>query len=83
MVSRTSGDFFKIRGGDIDGTFNGGSGAGFQAPYLVTSAAHGPEEWLRDGWDWARARDNGPDNYNCYIQVLCMIAASGNWWAPE
>jgi hypothetical protein len=83
MHSRTSGNWSGIQGGQLDGTRSSSfSGSAFQAPYLVTAAAYGPVSWLTSGWDWARARSGFPDNYGDYIQVLSMIAASGNWWCP-
>ena len=83
MNRRAGGSFSAIRGGELNGSFSSSfSGAGFSAPYLVTAAAYGPETWMRNGWDWARARSGNPDTYNDYIQVLSMIAASGNYWCP-
>jgi hypothetical protein len=82
MSTRASNNFSNIRGGQLDGTFGNFSGAAFQAPYLVTAAAFGPANWLTNGWDWARGRTAFPDNYGDYIQILSMIAASGNWWCP-
>jgi hypothetical protein len=88
MRDRADGNWGSIRGGNLDGTLNtqgdwwSGTGSAYQAPYLVTAASFGPQAWMTDGWDWARARSNNPDTYGCYIQVLSMIAASGNWWNP-
>ena len=82
MNSRTGTRFSAIRGGPLTGELTGSSGRGFSAPYLVTAAAYGPVNWMTNGWDWARAINVSPDNYNCYIMVLSMIAASGNWWCP-
>jgi hypothetical protein len=83
MRDRANGSWENIRGGQLDGTFSGTSGSlMFQGPYLVTAAAFGPQEWMTNGWNWARARRDSPDNYGDYIQILSMIAASGNWWDP-
>ena len=82
MNTRAGSNFANIRGGQLDGTFGNFSGSAFQAPYLVTAAAFGPANWMTNGWTWARGRTSYPDNYGDYIQVLSMIAASGNWWCP-
>jgi len=82
MNTRAGGNFTGIRGGQLNGTFNNNGGSGFAAPYLVTAAAYGPENWMTNGWAWARGRNSNPDVYGDYIHVLSMIAASGNWWSP-
>jgi hypothetical protein len=83
MRDRTSGNWGSIQGGQLNGTMSSSfGGSAFQAPYLVTAAAYGPQTWITSGWTWARAKSSTPDNYGDYIHVLSMIAASGNWWCP-
>ena len=55
----------------------------FVAPFGVAAMVSGDQSWLDDIWTTLAAGQVAGDNYyGDTIQVLCMIAMSGNWWAP-
>lgn len=56
----------------------------FIAP-LAVSAMIGPDQqWLDALWQTLLARDADRDDdyYSNSVKLLCLIVASGNWWAP-
>jgi len=57
----------------------------FTAPFMVaamTDAAN--QEWLDSLWKFNAAQKTEDGRYyDNSIRLLCMITASGNWWAPE
>jgi hypothetical protein len=83
MRKGAGGNFSEIRSASLDGTLRGMSGAAFSSPFLVTAAVHGDVAWMSNGWDYARNLPRRGDFYGDYINVLCMIAASGNEWSPS
>jgi hypothetical protein len=80
--------FAGIRAVNFNGThaFGDGwypSGIAFAAPVLTAATAYGNAAWMADGWQYSRSRSRGADPYyGDYLNVLSMIAASGNWWCP-
>jgi len=55
----------------------------YAAPAMVTASVYGPAQWMTDGWEYSRTRDKmDARGFGAYFNVLCMIAASGNWWCP-
>ncbi len=70
----------------LDGTaLNSDVEAGFIAPFIVAAMVE-PESgtnqpWLDALWDEIASRP--PEEYYAdSIKLLCMLVASGNWWAP-
>jgi len=75
---------------------NGASGNNaFTGPMLIPAAIYGAQgrpssargqEWFAEGWNLANgARAVNPGSFNAYgdyINILTMIAASGNEWTP-
>ena len=59
----------------------------FRGPMLVPAAIYGPQDWFNTGWaaaiDPSVIRPAAMFNYyGDYINILSMIAASGNEWTP-
>ena len=59
----------------------------FRGPMLVPAAIYGPQDWFNTGWAAATnpyvIRPIATFNYyGDYINILSMIAASGNEWTP-
>ena len=85
----SGGDFTRIFGRQMNGAINDTAVAGydvigscFSAPFVVTSAIHGPQEWFDAGWDYVANLPWEDNQYGDYIVLLSMIAASGNEWSP-
>jgi uncharacterized repeat protein (TIGR02543 family) len=63
------------------------TGTHFRGPMLVVAAIYGPQNWFNTGWAAAinpiHIRPDASFNYyGDYINILSMIAASGNEWTP-
>jgi len=54
----------------------------FSSPFLVSAAAYGPQEWMDNGWAYARSHRKTVNYFAEYINMISMITASGNYWDP-
>lgn len=93
IQSRTRGTPSRIRAGyALDGADLPGNdymSAAFTAPLAVSAMVNqANQSWLDDLWlfmlesDRDEFRDGSKMYYENTIQMLCLIALSGNWWAP-
>jgi endo-1,4-beta-D-glucanase Y len=79
-------NFTSVQGRWLDGSPNrtvGATSNAFGGPMLVPAAVFGPQEWFDSGW--TRATPANPGNFNFYgdyINILTMIASTGNEWTP-
>ena len=60
-----------------------GAGSAYSSPVALAAAAYGTPSEMESAWSYMRNLSRQNNQYGDYINVLCMIAASGNWWAPE
>ena len=58
------------------------SGAAFWGSSAVLAAVYGPQEWFDDAWHVTSTDYFWNNQYGDYINVLTMIATSGNEWTP-
>jgi hypothetical protein len=78
--------FTAVQGRWLDGRPNrtvGATSNAFGGPMLVPAAVFGPQEWFDSGWRRATPANPGSFNfYGDYINILTLIAATGNEWTP-
>ncbi|MCL2721727.1 MAG: glycosyl hydrolase family 8 [Treponema sp.] len=61
-----------------------GINSAYGSPLAVVTAIYGTPAEMEAAWTYMRTRPfRDGAQYGDYINVLCMIVASGNWWAPE
>jgi endo-1,4-beta-D-glucanase Y len=82
MRNASEGEYGLIRGAQLDGTRRMIAGNCFSSPFLVLASIYGDAAWMTNGWEYARTLTRHGNFYGDYINVLCMIAASGNEWSP-
>jgi hypothetical protein len=77
-------DFSNIGSIRFNGTWLGsGGGLHFGAPAVVAAATYGTPQRMAGGWNYSKSQGtNAGRGYGAYINILCMITASGNWWCP-
>jgi hypothetical protein len=89
--AQSSNNMSAARGRWLDGTLNGTTGNGsnaFTGPMTVLSSVYGPQAWFESGWNTSNPNRANPGNapsynfYGDYINILTMIASSGNEWTP-
>ena len=76
------GEFSKLTGYSLDGKPNDDPASFFANPPLVLAAALGDQEWLDNGWNYAKDLEWIDDQYGSYLNVLALIVISGNYWSP-
>jgi endo-1,4-beta-D-glucanase Y len=55
----------------------------YAAPAMVAASVYGPVARMNMGWEYCRTQEKTDGRgFGAYFNVLCMIAASGNWWDP-
>jgi hypothetical protein len=56
----------------------------YAAPAMVAASVYGTQARMNSAWEYCRTRSATADGrgFGAYINVLSMIAASGNWWCP-
>lgn len=56
----------------------------FIAPLAVSAMLGQDQQWLDRLWEslLAREPDSDDDYFSNSVKLLCLIAGSGNWWAP-
>ena len=80
----TGGDLDRLGPLRLDGTPLGRPDPGvFAAPFLVTAAAGGNQDWADTVWGWRGLDKYNGDNYGDYIKLLSMLAAAGYGWFPD
>ncbi|MCL2762583.1 MAG: hypothetical protein FWD36_05180 [Treponema sp.] len=68
----------------FNGTRLNSSGINFAAPTMVAAAVYGTSTDMGNAWNFSRTQSGTSGRgYGAYFNLLSMIAASGNWWAPE
>ena len=82
LRTASGGDFNKITGYQLNGTPRGGNTPYYSNPALVLAAAFGNQEWLDNGWNYAKDLMWYDDRYGSYLNVLALIVMSGNYWSP-
>jgi len=75
-------DFSKLTGYLLNGTPHGEYAPCYSNPALVLAAAFGDQEWLDNGWNYAKDLMWYDDQYGSYLNVLALIVISGNYWSP-
>ena len=84
----TQGDPHNVRAGYkiADGTATAPwNSPAFTGPFMVAAMTDAKnQDWLNALWQFNAGKKTEDGRYydNC-IRLLCMIVASGNWWAPE
>jgi len=85
-AAQNNNTFASVRGRWLDGSPNGSHGQNsnaFTGPMMVVASVLGPDDWFANGWRTATpARPGGFNFYGDYINILAMIASSGNEWTP-
>ncbi len=55
----------------------------FTAPYMIAAMSDSTNQaWLNSLWTRVAASTGG-QYFDDSIKLICMVVASGNWWAPE
>ncbi|MCL2225230.1 MAG: dockerin type I domain-containing protein [Defluviitaleaceae bacterium] len=91
-AQQNNNNFNSVHGRWLDGRPNtdqwgniGQTSNAFGGPMLVPAAVFGPQAWLNSGWQRANPALPAPSSFNFYgdyINILTMVAASGNEWTP-
>jgi hypothetical protein len=65
-------------------SFSGNTNSGFASPFLVTAAAISNDQtWINALWNYSNLANHENNYYADYYKLVCMIAASGNYWRPD
>jgi len=78
----SGGDFNKLTGYSLNGKPNDDPANFYANPPLVLAGALGDQEWLNNGWNYAKNQPWQDDQYGSYLNVLALIVVSGNYWSP-
>jgi len=79
-------NFNGVRGGVAMNGTGGHSWTGstaYASPAAAAASVYGTPAAMASGWNYMKGQSRAGDYYGDYINVLCMITASGNWHAPE
>jgi len=88
IIDATEGDPSNVRAGYLiaDGTPTAPwNSPAFTAPFMVSAMIDAENvEWLDALWNFNAGYNTWAGRYyDNTIRLLCLIVASGNWWAPE
>jgi endo-1,4-beta-D-glucanase Y len=72
---------YMIETGEVTGQWES---LAFTGPFMVAAMVGGEnQEWLDALWRYNANPGAYSNYYSSCIRILCMLVASGNWWAPE
>ena len=88
IINATDGDPANVRAGYLIATgetIPPWNSPAFTSPFMVSAMINEEyQEWLDALWSFNASQNTWSGRYyDNTIRILCMIVASGNWWAPE